>query len=46
MFRRDFLMLPMLAGASVAPSLTLAADQSRAAAPDAASALNRLFTQE
>jgi uncharacterized protein (DUF885 family) len=46
MFRRDFLMLPMLAGASVAPSLTLAADERRAAAPDAASALNKLFTEE
>jgi len=46
MLRRDFLVLPVLAGAFVPPSLMVAADERRSAAPDAASGLNKLFTDE
>jgi uncharacterized protein (DUF885 family) len=46
MFRRNFMMLPILAGASIPPCLALAAGEERSTAPEAARALNTLFTEE
>ena len=47
MFRRDFLILPLLAGAATAPAAAPAsAGAAQPAASDAANLLNTLFTQE
>ncbi len=46
MLRRDFLILPILAGASVPPCLVVAEAEARSATPDAAAALNALFAEE
>jgi uncharacterized protein (DUF885 family) len=46
MFRRDFLILPLLASAAVAPGIASATGEARSAASDAANLLNTLFTEE
>jgi uncharacterized protein (DUF885 family) len=46
MFRRDFLIMPVLAGASVPPCLTLAAAETRSTVTDAATALTALFADD
>jgi uncharacterized protein (DUF885 family) len=46
MFRRDFLVLPLLASAAVAPGIASAAGEARSATSDAANLLSALFTKE